>query len=360
MLKSTYRNGTDKEVWTVPREIKPLCHSFDIEIIWTSLTFAWNTGWFKMQSFSRLIPKLEQDTISREPSPALSEPGLVVDEVDHEETVEEDQEQEPLDLNGSSSPGHPRVIIEPSRIITPKMEVMEFRGCEIIRSNMEPRIHRIEMNKRIDHPPQYRETKPNLEELLRYREINSKDEIIHKRFQDTNGCMEEREQVIFRDASGCYEEQQRLREQQRAAIELCRPGLQVVALPPEEFRQPALPPPPPPPPPPLVSSTSPGVITHCPMRPPPPPPPKLSRHNIERSVPYEEPSSSIPDLGERLNYNLAYVFCSTAARIYNTICLLPVGNNVIPRWAVSINTINFNFDFVFSNERINVHLRSGN
>lgn len=251
-----------------------------------------------MQSFSRLIPKLEQENISREPSPSLSEPGLVVDEVDHEETVEE--EQEPLDLNGSSSPGHPRVIIEPSRIITPKMEVMEFRGCEIIRSNMEPRIHRIEMNKHIDQPSQYRDTKPNLEELLRYRDINNTDDIIQKRYLDPNGCREDREQVIFRDASGCYEEQQRLREQQRAAIELCRPGLQVVALPPEEFRQPA-PLPPPPPPPSLVSSTSPGVITHCPMRPPPPPPPKLSRHNIERSASYEEPSSSIPDLGERLN-----------------------------------------------------------
>lgn len=48
---------------------------------------------------------------------------------------------------------------------------------------------------------------------------------------------------------------------------------------------------------PIVSSSS-----NQPMRPPPPPPPKI------KGVPSEEPSSSIPDLGESINYFLFLVF----------------------------------------------------
>lgn len=166
------------------------------------------------------------------------EPEMVVGVVDHEEVVDE----------------HPRVIIEPAN-----RSVVEFRSCEVLRTIVEPQ-------------------------------------------QCFNGTINSKEEDV-RFMEGCREEQLReLREQQRVAIELCRPGLQVVALPPvvdppKEFRAPA----------PLVSSTSPGVITHCTMRPPPPPPPKPSRHNIERSVPHEEPSSSIPDLGEIRISNLSNI-----------------------------------------------------
>ncbi|XP_043468826.1 uncharacterized proline-rich protein-like isoform X2 [Leptopilina heterotoma] len=77
------------------------------------------------------------------------------------------------------------------------------------------------------------------------------------------------------------------------------PQNQIRATHPLRQGQPPPPPPPQPPPPPsvVVSSTS-------SMRPPPPPPPPRPRPSNEGKGHHEEPTSSIPDLGESIYSSL--------------------------------------------------------